>query len=283
MNYQIGHFIFKINYHDPIPIPHNMTLFETTKPHYDYLYDIYVVDHIEVIEDTFILSTDKIKIVQQGSLHKRYLYLSNDGCPYALCIRMHEGHTTVYIHQRYLPMFISDPMFVSILSLEKRLYPFNQYILHSNYLLYNNQAILFSAPSGVGKSTQADLWVKYRHAHIVNGDRTLLSKENNTYYANGWPVCGSSNICHNEKHSIRAIVLLQQGSTNSIIKPNYATQFKKLMAEITINYHNNLFVNQAMDFIDDMIQHLDIVLLTCDISEDAVICLENYLFNSDAL
>lgn len=36
------------------------------------------------------------------------------------------------------------------------------FILHSSYINFNGKAILFSAPSGAGKSTQADLWEKIR-------------------------------------------------------------------------------------------------------------------------
>ena len=32
-------------------------------------------------------------------------------------------------------------------------------ILHSAYIDYKGKAILFSAPSGTGKSTQAELWM----------------------------------------------------------------------------------------------------------------------------
>ena len=36
--------------------------------------------------------------------------------------------------------------------------------------------ILFSGPSGVGKSTQADLWRRYQDARMINGDRTIMGR-----------------------------------------------------------------------------------------------------------
>ena len=35
------------------------------------------------------------------------------------------------------------------------------FILHSSFISWQNNGILFTAPSGTGKSTQADLWKKY--------------------------------------------------------------------------------------------------------------------------
>lgn len=44
-----------------------------------------------------------------------------------------------------------------------------------------------------------------------------------------------------------------------------------------INYHNIDFVNNAYDFCEDLIQHIPIYHLACDISENAVECLEKQL------
>ena len=50
------------------------------------------------------------------------------------------------------------------------------FILHSSFISWQNNGILFTAPSGTGKSTQADLWKKYEDADIYNGDRTIIRK-----------------------------------------------------------------------------------------------------------
>ena len=45
-------------------------------------------------------------------------------------------------------------------------------VLHCSVLKVKSGVILFSGPSGIGKSTQAGLWTKYRKARVINGDRT---------------------------------------------------------------------------------------------------------------
>ena len=75
--------------------------------------------------------------------------------------------------------------------------------------------ILFSGPSGIGKSTQAGLWTKYRKARVINGDRTLLKKENGRWMSLGWPICGSSEICYNEAYPVKAVIFLGQGNDQS--------------------------------------------------------------------
>lgn len=51
-------------------------------------------------------------------------------------------------------------------------------VLHSAYIVTRQgEGILFSGPSGIGKSTQAALWQHYGAAQTVNGDRALVRKD----------------------------------------------------------------------------------------------------------
>ena len=154
---------------------------------------------------------------------------------------------------------------------------YKNYILHSSYIVYQDQAILFTAPSGTGKSTQADLWKKYRDIEIINGDRTLLTKDGDQFYANGWPICGSSKICHNRRYPLKAIVMLEQGPTNVIRELTSIEKTRGLLKEITINYHNQEYLDNALNFIEQLIKELPIIILSCTISQEAVDILDDYL------
>ena len=280
--FRIKDFTFDIYNHDHIDMPENMNKF-MCEGYGQYRYDIYTIEDIHVIEDHFIFNKDTIKIVNKNGLEKRYLYIKGDIRPYAVCEEINKHHTVIHVNKPYKSLMFADTMFVSLLSLEKRMFEYNYFTLHSAYMLYNNKAILFSAPSGTGKSTQADLWVKYRNARVINGDKSLLSKEDDGYWANGWPICGSSEICFNEAYPIRCIVVLSQAKDNTIEVLDYKQSFKKVLSEFTINYHNSTYVNHAMDFIDDMLKHIKVYHLACNISEDAVICLENQLIKDNLL
>lgn len=273
--YQIKDFTFQIHNHHHIKIPLNMNQFQSQQDPY-YHYDIYLTKQIEVPRIRFDFNKETIKIIKNGDLETRYLYIHGDQRPYALCVEIDKTHSLIYIHQDYQQYMDIDTMFISLLSLERRIQQYHHYILHCSYMIKDNKAILFSAPSGTGKSTQASLWEKYRQARVINGDKCLISKEED-YFANGWPICGSSEICFNESYPLLCIVVLSQGKENKIEKLSYKEAFKKILSELTINYHNSQYVNEAMNFIDDLLLHIPIYHLTCDISENAVICLENQL------
>ncbi|MCI5648171.1 MAG: hypothetical protein MR332_01865 [Fusicatenibacter sp.] len=171
-----------------------------------------------------------------------------------------------------------DPVFSSMFALERHMIKRNSLILHCAYMVYLRKAILFSAPSGTGKSTQAELWDRYRGSRTVNGDRALLRKINGAWSACGWPVCGTSGICELEDTPIHAIVMLRQGEDNHIEKLSPIQAFTELYAQITINQWNRVFVQRAMELIEDLIGQVPVYQLTCNMTEDAVRCLEHTLF-----
>ena len=144
-------------------------------------------------------------------------------------------------------------------------------------MLDQDTAVLFSAPSETGKSTQAGLWEKYRGTWTVNGDRSLLIREEDGWYANGWPVCGSSEICNNKSYPVRAIVMLSQAKENRISRLKGLEALRKVMEQITINAWNSEFQIQAMDELEILLKEVPVYHLECDISEDAVRCLEDVL------
>ena len=90
--------------------------------------------------------------------------------------------------------------------------------LHSSFVLYQDKALLFTGPSGIGKTTQAELWRDYQGALIVNGDAALLRRMEDGWWAFGTPVHGSSPYCENEQAPIVALVMLKQGKENKLAK-----------------------------------------------------------------
>ena len=103
-------------------------------------------------------------------------------------------------------------------------------VLHSAYIVTSaGKAILFSGPSGVGKSTQAALWERCAGARVVNGDRALVDVAKKT--ANGIFYSGTSGISENVTAPIRAIVLLGQSSGNRVLVPSPQAAFAGVLSQ----------------------------------------------------
>lgn len=103
-------------------------------------------------------------------------------------------------------------------------------VLHSAYIVTRaGEAILFSGPSGIGKSTQAALWERLAGARVVNGDRALVDVGKKT--ANGIFYSGTSGISENVTAPIRAIVLLGQSSGNRVLVPSPQAAFAGVLSQ----------------------------------------------------
>lgn len=142
-------------------------------------------------------------------------------------------------------------------------------ILHSNFIIHNNESILFTAPSGTGKSTQGSLWEKYKGAEVINGDRSAIGKRNGEYFAYGFPFSGSSNICKNKDAKIKAIVTIEQGSKNEVKRLSKMEAFKFLLKEVAINRWNKEELNIAMTLIEELINRVPILHLCCKPDKEA--------------
>lgn len=196
---------------------------------------------------------------------------------YAVSLLKLDGTSQVWVDRRYDSWMQYDTVFVAMLALEKEMIQVDAMLLHSAYMCYDGTAVLFSAASGTGKSTQADLWEKYRGTRTINGDRSLLIRETDGWKAYGWPICGSSEICHNEKYPIRAIVMLKQAKENKVYPLQGFRAVRDIMEQITINAWDSEFQIRVMDLLEELRKEVPIYCLECDISEDAVRCLEQVL------
>lgn len=283
--YQVGHVQIELQMPYDMPIPENMQKFERAADKVQMYYKIAFVPDLNEIEVELREKYENIKelyretmrILNLGTKECRILNFHGTKNPYAICLETKDNEIQVWVAEEIKDMLIYDTIFVSLLLLEKLMIKNNAMVLHSAYMCRNGKAVLFSAPSETGKSTQADLWAKYRHTRTINGDRSLLIRDEEGWHAYGWPVCGSSEICNNEAYPIQTIVMLHQAKENKIERLKGFALIQKLMAQITINMWNPQFQIKAMDLIEQLVGEIPVYELGCDISEEAVECLESVL------
>lgn len=151
------------------------------------------------------------------------------------------------------------------------------FIIHASYIKYKNEAILFTAPSGVGKSTQANLWCENIGAELINGDRAAIVSKNGTFFAYGVPFSGSSGVCKNEKYPIKAIVCLAQAKENTVVRLNGLAAFRKLWEGCTADVWNKIDMESCIKSVSLVAVQVPVFYLSCLPDTTAVTTLENEL------
>lgn len=278
----VGSFRFRLVCEREIDIPHNFSLFENSSHNSsEFTYHMTIADYFPSVVGTILARRLDLTVYETDTGETRLIGIKGQPAPYALYRELSNQKVEVHLAAEAVDDLRFDPVFTSLFALERQMIRRDSMILHCAYIKYRGTAILFSAPSETGKSTQAGLWEKYRGSETVNGDRALLRKIDGRWTACGWPVCGTSEICHLEDIPIHAVAMLRQGKENYVERLSPVQAFTQLYSQITVNQWNREFVQRTVELIEDFVEHVPVWQLTCDISENAVQCLEAALFPTD--
>jgi len=159
---------------------------------------------------------------------------------------------------------------LSLINLETVLLKHDRILLHSSFIRWQNQGILFTAPSGTGKSTQAKLWEEYEHAEVLNGDRAALEKTKGSWTAWGLPYAGTSGIYRNESAPISAIVVLRQSKENHMRRLLPREALRYIYPELTNHRWDPWFADRVWNLMSELICEVPIYLLECRPDREAV-------------
>lgn len=155
--------------------------------------------------------------------------------------------------------------------------------LHASQISYRGQGILFAAPSGTGKTTQAKLWRQYRGAELVCNDRTLTRKADGCWRTWGYPLDGSEPVRSTAVNRLGCVVLLQQGAENRVTELRPARAAGLLMRQAVMDCWNSEARAQTLELICTLLQDVPVLLLTCRPDEQAVQALEAALIEKGVL
>jgi len=153
---------------------------------------------------------------------------------------------------------------------------YNRMVIHGAALSYKNDAYLFIAPSGVGKTTHIKLWKKHleNEVTIINGDKPMLEFSNDII-VHGTPWNGKENLGSNVSYPLKAIIVLKQASKNSITKLNTNDSIMNIMPQCFYAFDKE-YASKVVSYIEKLINEIPIYQLECDMSDDAFkVCFES--------
>ena len=152
---------------------------------------------------------------------------------------------------------------------------------HSSLIDMQGRGLMFLGPSGIGKTTQAELWNRYRDALIINGDIVFVQETEGGFLGWGTPWHGSSPYCENASVPVEALIVLKQAPENSIRE---LTGFEKVTA-VSNNVFYPRWLENGMELCLDVLDHLLCALpvyeLSCRPDEEAVALTEKTIFGEN--
>ncbi len=155
-------------------------------------------------------------------------------------------------------------------SFNRRAIKYSTMLVHSSALIYDGGAYLFSADSGVGKSTHTRLWLKEfgGRVHIMNDDKPVVRLYDDKAIVYGTPFDGGSGIALNEAFPLKAIIFIERGEENSVRVPENKEIIQKLYFQ-TAHMVSASVADKMLENFGKLLSLTRFYVLTCNTKPDA--------------
>ena len=138
--------------------------------------------------------------------------------------------------------------------ISEALLPFDTLLMHGAVIAFDNTAFMFTANSGVGKTTHIKKWLEnVSGAYVVNGDKPyLIVREGNDLpLACGSPWAGKEHLQTNAVVPMKAIVLMERADENYVERISFSQAFPSLFQQVHRPYdkekmHQTLILLQRL-------------------------------------
>ena len=169
-----------------------------------------------------------------------------------------------YISDDELELIITGFVFYA------KLLDFNGFMLHSSAVELDGKAYLFSAPSGTGKSTHTEQWLRLfgTRAGIINDDKPALRYLDGIFYACGTPWSGKNDISANICVPIQGICMLER-SPHNFIEPLSPERAVFDLMNQTVRIPDEGCMDKLMTLLDHVIGNVPLWHMGCNISAEA--------------
>lgn len=147
---------------------------------------------------------------------------------------------------------------------------FDGFMLHSSAVAVDGKAYLFSAPSGTGKSTHTEQWLKLfgERAEILNDDKPAIRFFDGKPYACGTPWSGKSDLNVNKIVPLQGICVLERSEEN-FIEPMDSGKALFFLMNQTLRSNKAENMDKLLNMLDMTFAQVKIWHMGCNISVEA--------------
>ena len=275
--YKIADICYKINFNNTENYAEDNLLCEysTGSEEPTHTLDVFVTDVLpEPVGLQVFADNHKVVFINEDGSQMRFEgVLAKDASSAYMCICRKENLSLVYVK----PQAYSSKTLLKAMELEHFIADSDGVLFHSAFIEVEDKALLFTAPSGVGKSTQADLWCREKDADLINGDRCAVKIKEGRAFAFGVPYCGSSGVRKNRTLEIEAIVYLGRAKAPCVSQLSGVNAFMKIFEGICVNTWNSTDMENCVKTVATIAENTPVFMLECTPDRLSVVQLEKAL------
>lgn len=145
---------------------------------------------------------------------------------------------------------------------------FQGFMLHSSAIMLDGKAYLFSAPSGTGKSTHTEKWIRLFGAEYLNDDKPALRLVDGVWMAYGTPWSGKHDLSKPIGVPLGGIAVLERGEENTISPMSPADALPAIMNQ-TVYKLSAARMERLLTLLDDLLRRVPVWHLYCRNEDEA--------------
>lgn len=158
-------------------------------------------------------------------------------------------------------------------------------VLHAAAIAMDGKAYLFSADSGVGKSTHADLWQQVYgkdRVQLLNDDKPALRWRDGAWYVYGTPWCGKRGLHQNLCCPLAGIGLLERGAENTV-EPYEKDDLVFRLLKQTYRFRDTQKNEKLLSLLECLLEHVPVWRLQCNMEPEAAVVAHTAMTNTGSV
>lgn len=147
---------------------------------------------------------------------------------------------------------------------------FNGFLMHGVVIDVCSKGVMFTAKSGVGKTTHTRLWKQLLNEKmtVVNGDKPLIRIIDEKVYAYGSPWAGKEGMHKNMRTNLDKVCFLERSEVNKCYFIEKDKALEKLLSQVYIP-KNTLKYLKTLDLLSKFIDKVEFYKIKCNMDISA--------------
>jgi hypothetical protein len=144
------------------------------------------------------------------------------------------------------------------------------FVFHGAAVEIGGKGVIFTAPSGTGKTTHISLLMKNYpdDVRIINGDKPIIRKVDGEWRLFSTPWAGKEGWKRNTSAPLDAIVIVNRANDNSIEELVPASCFEEIMSQVYLPSNGSARLC-TFDLLDQMSKNVKFYRLCCNMNDEA--------------
>lgn len=147
---------------------------------------------------------------------------------------------------------------------------YDGFLIHGAAIAVDDEAYIFMAKSGTGKTTHMRLWMKQfgDRAKVVNGDKPIVRRFQDKWYVCGTPWCGKEFFGNNMMAPVKALCFIERDERNHIEAIDFGGVIGRIFHQLLMP-ESEKEMDVFFDLLNGLISETDSYLLHCNMDEEA--------------